>query len=32
MEEAKELLDKAIHIDPTFKEVALSDEDLTGVW
>ena len=32
MEEAKELLGKAIHIDPTFKEVALEDEDLAGIW
>jgi len=32
MEEAKELLGKAIRIDPTFKELALNDEDLVGVW
>lgn len=32
MEEAKELLGKAIELDPTFKEVALEDEDLAGLW
>ena len=32
MEEAKELLGKAIRIDPTFKELAMNDEDLVGVW
>jgi len=32
MEEAKELLGKAIRIDLTFKELALVDEDLVGMW
>jgi Flp pilus assembly protein TadD len=30
--EAKSLLSKAIELDPEFKELALEDEDLVGVW
>jgi hypothetical protein len=30
--EAKSLLSKAIELDPEFKEVALEDEDLKGIW
>ncbi len=30
--EAKSLLGKAIELDPEFKELALDDEDLKGIW
>jgi len=30
--EAKSLLSKAIELDPEFKELALEDEDLAGIW
>ena len=30
--EAKSLLSKAIELDPSFKEMALEDEDLAGLW
>jgi len=32
IEEAKERLAKAIELDPNFRELALKDEDLEGVW
>lgn len=30
--EAKSLLSKAIEIDPEFKQLALEDEDMAGIW
>jgi len=30
--EAKSLLSKAIELDPAFKQLALEDEDLKGIW
>jgi hypothetical protein len=30
--EAKSLLSKAIELDPDFKQLALEDEDLAGIW
>jgi tetratricopeptide (TPR) repeat protein len=30
--EAKSLLSKAIELDPEFKQLALEDEDLRGIW
>ena len=30
--EAKSLLSKAIELDPAFKQLAVDDEDLVGIW
>ena len=32
IDDAKALLATAIELDPVFKEMALEDEDLAGIW